>query len=625
LWCAGILWLGWLPFGRWILDSLGARDCSRSLAVSSALGMGFAGLAILAAGTAGLLYKSFILILAGLCYFAPGFHRFLLPKYSPGPAKEDFRWSDWVVRAPLAALSAYFLLLALASTLAPETAFDSLNVHLPYARDAAASHRAAFAPNNWSSVMPALPLMSYITAFLFSGVQLAKLFNFACFVMAGGLSWHFARRWMGGTSALAAALMFWSCPVALYESTTAMIDLPLAVFSALAVLSLLDWTSTGEASSLWVSALGLGLALGCKFHAGFWAAPAAAIVLLHSWKVGNRSFSESAKLALLYVSIALALFLPWILRAWFYTGNPVFPAANGIFKSPYFPPSMMEAAAAAYANEGMGTSLRALLQLPWTLTFHPGAFRGTLGFAFLPGIVLALFRADRRMRYGLILAVFYFCSWALTAQEIRYLLPLVPLLSVLSAWGFRGLTVANSGSRIPAGLIEAAGMAVVLAASAVSVPNLYSRVVSEWTYWHSYQPPFEYLAGRQSAREFLRRDVPSIYVYDWINSNLKPEDRILLLNDAAQFYSRIPTLYSFTVEAEGFLFEESEAGILQRLAKSGITHVLLNYNGIAPIPGVAPRRGVYFFLDKGFQEKHLEILKEQNKVTLYRVRKEPGI
>ena len=96
-------------------------------------------------------------------------------------------------------------------------------------------------------------------------------------------------------------------------------------------------------------------------------------------------------------------------------------------------------------------------------------------------------------------------------------------------------------------------------------------------------------------------------------------DRILLLNDAAQFYARVPTLYSYTVEGEEILLQETSEGVLRKLKESGITHVLLNYNGVAPLPGVVPRRGVYFFMDPTFQEKHLETMYAKNNVVLYRL------
>ncbi len=183
------------------------------------------------------------------------------------------------------------------------------------------------------------------------------------------------------------------------------------------------------------------------------------------------------------------------------------------------------------------------------------------------------------------------------------------------------------GHPVPARRLLAwtAGGAVVVAVSLVSLPWWYPREVKEWTYWHSYQSPFPYLFGRETEQDFLKRDVQSIYVYDYINAHLDGHSRILLLNDASRFYSRVPTLYSFTVEAEKILLKKTEEDVIGGLTASRITHVLLNLNGIAPLPGIAPRQGVYFFLDKRFQERYLEPVYSNNNVTLFRVRKRPDL
>jgi hypothetical protein len=535
------------------------------------------------------------------------------------PAQRVFIASLWIV-------ACVHILVVVASALAPETAFDALNVYLPFARNAASRHRMEFAPNNWNSSMPMLPVMSYVTAFLFSGQTLAKLFNTSSFLLCGALIYSYVScRWspLHGSTA---ALLFWSSPLALYEATTALIDLPLALYSAVAAFSLLAWTRCGERSMLWLSAVALGLALGCKYQAAFWIAPFVLVVIWESLKVRKCGYRELFRILSIYTLIIGTLFLPWLVRAWYYTGNPVFPLANWIFKSAYFTPAMEDAAMAAYRLEGVGRGWQALLVLPWTVSFSPSPFRGTLGVIFLPGLIMVLLRRQSsEVRYGLLLVGVFFYEWALTLQEIRYLLPLAPILAALTSFGIlgdrSGFQIEQTGSKARRfeTLVAVTGLLVALAAAALSFPSVYPRWTKGWTYWHSYQPPFRYLLGLQSAQDYLRRDVPSIEVYDFVNEKLTQQDRILLLNDASQFYSHVPTLYSYTVEGESILLQESEEGVLRKLRDSHITHVLLNYNGIRPLPGVAPRQGVFFFLDPEFQRKHLATVFSSNNVVLYRV------
>ncbi len=629
--CIALALFLWMPLGRWFLQRVFGGQAPDAWAASAALGLGFWGLWVLLLGLVGALYSAVLLASAAagaaLLAFSSG------RRSDAAPQRDASVLPAYPRRALISAfalLSVLYIVIVTASAFAPELSFDALYVHLPYARDAAASHHISFAPNNWSAAMPALPLMFYITGFLFSGVALAKLFNTLCYFLIGAIIYYFCRRWASALHGIVGAALFWSSPVALYEATTALIDLPLTLYSGIAVLSLLEWTRQDEDSFLWLSAVSLGFAFGCKYHAAFWFVP---VVLVMTWHllVSRRSRKRTfiTKL-LLYSSIVFLLFLPWMLRTWIYTGNPVFPLANGIFKSPYFTPAMERASWDAFANEGVGRSWKALLSLPWTVTFHPGPFRGTLGVVFFFGVLLALFRSKTvQLRYALVIAAFHFYTWGLVAQEIRYLLPLAPLLAVVTSFGFLGSRdepkTAGEVSSARGGLLslrqgfKMAGCAVLLAGVVSSYPSLYPSWVKEWTYWHSYLPPWRVLMGRVSAQEYLQRDIPSIYVFDYINQKLRPQDRVLLLNDHAQFYSRVPTLYSFTVEGERILLENTEQGVLDGLKASHITYVLLNYNGIAPLPRVQPRMGVYFFLDKGFQERNLEVAYSENNVILYRV------
>jgi hypothetical protein len=75
------------------------------------------------------------------------------------------------------------------------------------------------------------------------------------------------------------------------------------------------------------------------------------------------------------------------------------------------------------------------------------------------------------------------------------------------------------------------------------------------------------------------------------------------------------------VEGEEILLQPTVELLLERLSGSRIDHVLLNYNGIAPLPGVDPRPGVAAFLDPGFRARWLEEIHARNNVVLYRVRR----
>jgi len=627
-WCTAFALILWAPLGRWILDRWAEKGLCNATSLSITLGMGTWALWVLFLGVMGLLYRS-LLVISGIVFYAVlRLDRYIFPRKSES---ENPRRSagQLVVISVLAVIALIYFSLIFASAFAPELSWDALNVHLPYARDSAIAHRAGFARNNWSSLMPSLPLMSYITAFLFSGATLAKLFNALCYLLGGGILYWFARRWWGTVHAVAASVLFWSCPVALYEATTTMVDLPLTIFSGIAVLSLLEWVRRENSAFFWLSAISLGFALGCKYHAGFWILPLLAVIWRQDVKARLQENRHALMLVLRYSAVAFLIYLPWLLRTYIYTGNPVFPVANSIFQSPLFPPTMNAAARDVYVNLREGFSLTALLKLPWAAFFQPASFRGTLGAVFFIGTLLALLRYKMpQVRNGLFCALIYFGFWAATAHEIRYLLPLLPLLAILTTAGLLGTGPASlmeGGKTTNAALIRRlayyGGLLIIVAGSCMAFPPVYSKLVRDWTYWHSFVSPFPYLAGRQTREQFLQRDVPSIYVFNYINKNLKSNDLVYLLGEGAVFYSEVPALYSFTVDGDSVLLQASEEGVMERLRQLHITHVLLNYNSVStPVSGVTIRPGAYVFLDKAFLERRLVPLFSQNNVVLYQVK-----
>src|SRR5262245_13353572 len=263
-----LAWGVCLPIGRAVLRSAGLPAPP---ALALPLGMGGWCLLILGLGVLGGLRPT-LLIAGAACITAAALRIAGRGVSTPGVHPSRHRG----VRASSALLigaAAFYLLLVLASAFAPETAFDAINIYLPYAHGAARAHRLAFAPTDWQSSMPMLPVMGYVTSFAVSGLASAKLWNVLWFGLCGGLAAWFVKPRAAPPAAPAAAALALSSPVLLYEATTALIDIPLAVYSGVVVFGFLEYVERGERAWLRVSAIGLGLALGCKYHAAFWLAP----------------------------------------------------------------------------------------------------------------------------------------------------------------------------------------------------------------------------------------------------------------------------------------------------------------------------------------------------------------
>lgn len=131
--------------------------------------------------------------------------------------------------------------------------------------------------------------------------------------------------------------------------------------------------------------------------------------------------------------------------AWWLSGNPVLPLFNGVFRSPLFPAQNF-----SNATFAQGLDLGDL----WRMFVFSDAYlesgRGVAGFQYLVGVPLVaaamLHRATRGLMLPLGLATLATGFVFLSAQQyLRYLVPLLPWLTVAMVVGFAA--VVQPGSR----------------------------------------------------------------------------------------------------------------------------------------------------------------------------------
>ena len=136
-------------------------------------------------------------------------------------------------------------------------------------------------------------------------------------------------------------------------------------------------------------------------------------------------------------AVAFLAILPWCIRDYLWTGNPVFPLLNGIFKSPLWP--VPESFWTMYGND---TTLLNFLLVPLRLHFDPLLYCEDLKFGAFAGltilcwpIFLAFMSSQTKRQIG-VMATYSVLStaiWFVSIQYTRYLLPLMPVLALMAA------------------------------------------------------------------------------------------------------------------------------------------------------------------------------------------------
>jgi uncharacterized membrane protein YqaE (UPF0057 family) len=248
----------------------------------------------------------------------------------------------------------------------------------------------------------------------------------------------------------------------------------------------------------------LGFAVGSKYSALFFLILFGVIALYIGFR--ERKLLQP----FLFLLIAAGVASPWYFRNWYYTGNPVFPFFSQIFGYELWSPQDIQGQLNEMHSHGTGRNLQSLLLLPWNLAFNQPKFLMEAPYSqiylfALPFLVLSLQRS--KIRELLIIIVLYTLFWFSSAQVLRYLLPIIPLLSLIGAASFE-----NCLKWLPSNKVSWMGKGIVTLVVSIL---LFSP---GWLYaiykvqGNDYPP---YTEKQQEA--YLTEKLPSFPAYQYLN------------------------------------------------------------------------------------------------------------
>lgn len=329
----------------------------------------------------------------------------------------------WPVPARIAlGLAAFPILGHMLVALKPEVGSDALAVHLNVPMWVAWKHSFHFDFKwlSWS-LMPLGADWLYTAVYLPGGESAARLLDFAFLCLVVFSVYRGARQFVGrGAAAVMAGLMA-STPVTQLVTGSLLVENVQATWIVAAFFSLDRLRRTGEAVYLRMTMLLLGAALATKFGSFAFVAPLAAFALWEAFRRGLSAWS------VLWAGPGL---LPYA-YAWVSAGNPIFPFANNVFKSPWFDSRQAFADPIHSLPIGFGT--------PWRMLFETHTFLesrdGALGL-YLP-VLAAVLLAGRVRGWTAYAALATALSGCLITFEavayVRYIYAAIPLLLIAGA------------------------------------------------------------------------------------------------------------------------------------------------------------------------------------------------
>jgi len=357
-----------------------------------------------------------------------------------------------------------------------------------------------------------------------------------------------------------------ACPTLWFVATLTFAEasLAMALVAAMAVLGV-----SRSAVKPWL-ALGilLGLAATVKLTGLYWAAAGLVAAALAGWPL--RAVATAA-------GVVLVSILPWWARAFAHTGNPVYPMASWLWSGETWGAENQARVIGDVAKSVLDMDILAVLRLPVDLLRHPEYFGAASDLGMLALVAVGLTLAwpvvgrfagaePRLVRLGDAVAAFMVVAgigWSVTSTTTRFFAP--------------GLVL---------GLVALVGAASVLprgARIAVLVLVLITGVSGTWRFLDHHATVFSSGAvalGREAADRYLARQLDPYDAARFVRAEVPAHAKLLFIGETRTYYffrdALAPSAYD-RHPLQQWVEESDSAGTLaERLAREGITHVVLN-------------------------------------------------
>lgn len=456
---------------------------------------------------------------------------------------------NWVCGVLLAALLIFEVLL----NLTPPVSRDALIHHLAIPK--IWIQQGAMVEIPWAiySYYPMNIDLIYLGLLFFDSDWLAKSVHMLFGWSTGILIFIYVRNNCSKLLAGVAMAVFLTVPAVIRLSTEAYVDLGLTFFSTASILAVLEWRRSGFIRYRWffLGSVCMGLAVGSKYNAlivwFIWN-----LLLIHMVSQSGKSQWRALGDGICFLAITALVASPWYIRNVIWTGNPAYPLFHNAFcqLSSFFGATCQN----VYASESdgfggnffvlrkvlYGESLWDTLSIPIRVFFSGEDdsyqyFQGSLGpllLLFLPFSFFAKKWRPERFYLAVLVFCYGFISYFSTFQQVRYLMPIIPFLTILSVWGMKNLAgwarckkkrwqqdhktwkdwIRNS---VYSGIIV-----LTLTCFSINISYLMSR-------WNSVLPS-AYLLGQETRDQFLRSHLPYYSAFEYINGNL-PLDAVVMM------------------------------------------------------------------------------------------------
>lgn len=614
----GIVILAGFGLGHWTLKRLkvSADSVGEAVVLSVGLGLGELSLLILLMAAVSLLYwwAAWLLLICGLCLFGYQIWRddvisWIIHAF---PRWKSLSIPDFFNLFLLVVIVSSFFYSFIAYAMVPPMSWDEISYHLAIPKIYVQHHRMVYIPYIAYSNMPFTMEMLYTLALLLGSDVLTHLLTLTTSLLTGVALVLFSRKYLHRQIGLLAATLYFSMQMIKRLSGVALVDVPLSLFSFLAVCTFWGWLEKREIPWLLLSAMLSGFAASTKLTGAAIPLILTAILVFDGLVRRRTQFRVAVGQAFLYGFISFFVVAPWYMKSYLYTGNPVWPFGYDVFGGRDWDSLGTEYLLGYLHTTNLSLTLSNFVLMPWYLFKEPGRFGGyaiggfVLGFAPLP----LAFRGDkaRLVNYLLLVCASFYSVWFFLAHQSRFLLPIVPVLCILSAGSFYRLCQVKVKGL---SLLCQVGVLFYFIAGLPFIDTAQQDLLKDG---------LSYIMGKVSRQDFLEQRINAYQVFQYANSQLPPEAKILLVPyESRGYYLDTEYIWANPISQRFVRFEEipDAEALIEKLRELGVTHLILNPSMV--FTNIRFWDHCSELLDD-LQEKYAELVYDKNGIGLFELR-----
>ncbi|MFL2751873.1 MAG: glycosyltransferase family 39 protein [Dehalococcoidia bacterium] len=344
-------------------------------------------------------------------------------------------------------------ILNLFAALAPVTGVDELIYRVADGSTYLKEKGFVYIPSKYSHQQPQLVMMLQMWGMSIGSDSASQVIQWAMGIIFILAIIDFARRFMPLTVSLALGMILYCASDVVVLSARAVPDLANSMFLFLSFVAFKLWLDTKN--DRWLLLVGLlagFFAAGSRLTGAYGAIAIMACIIIYGYRDKHIDPLRAIASGMLVAGIAFFMVLPWLIKSFTMTGNPVWPFLFDVFGAKDFTQSSAAylAGSESRALGGSITSLQRIISSPWDLTFNPHNFRSGVYGPFILASIPAMFVTglNSQLRKYALIALVSCAIWYFSFPRLRALIPIISLLTILGGYGFYKLWVEINLSRI---------------------------------------------------------------------------------------------------------------------------------------------------------------------------------